>query len=493
MVVNENKWTDIINKKKENNKLKIDSLVFNDYNLLIDNDNNTIYYSVVDSLNKYNPLIKYYANDKNADLVFNKQINDDIIKNNESVKVMIYNKDSYHIYDLISTTLPILNISYNNNDNNKRIPMDLYLFDNREKSIKRVIKSKGNISYNETDSEKKDYTFSLMQESIGHNERENNLSILGMKEHSEYVLNSLHDSEKIRNVFTTNLWNLTNDTMHNDNYEYVELFVNNSYVGLYSLGYNIEKESLRLKNDEFLFYKSTFANSENSYKTSSKLEGYLLYDNNLDRIKRREDININCEDETKEGCKRIDGWEELNKFYSIIDSDNIEEIKNTTNINNAINIYLFYLLVQPTNNINEETFSNTYLLFKKEKDSYEVSYLPWKLDYTFGNDLNNEYSISYDNNNYIMIHSSINKLITLNDEETIDKIKKRYNQLRNSIWSEDNLHNLINNYENRIFLSGAYNRDIANLNASENYNDLNTFKNYISNRLKSMDEYINNL
>ena len=76
----------------------------------------------------------------------------------------------------------------------------------------------------------------IILDSLGNNERENNLSVLGMQKHSEYLLNSLsNDNEKVREVFSTNLWN-DFSKFKNDNSEFVELFINNHHVGLYSLG-----------------------------------------------------------------------------------------------------------------------------------------------------------------------------------------------------------------------------------------------------------------
>ena len=39
--INENKWNNIINSRTENLNLTLDSIKFNDYNLIIDNNKNT--------------------------------------------------------------------------------------------------------------------------------------------------------------------------------------------------------------------------------------------------------------------------------------------------------------------------------------------------------------------------------------------------------------------------------------------------------------------
>ena len=74
------------------------------------------------------------------------------------------------------------------------------------------------------------YIFSLHMLTPGKNKRDNNLSILNMKPNSEYSLTKL-DNSKLQED-TDNIENKKNR---------VELFLNNEYKGVYSLGYLDEK------------------------------------------------------------------------------------------------------------------------------------------------------------------------------------------------------------------------------------------------------------
>ena len=473
--IEQNKWNSILSSRTENNNLKLESIKFNDYSLLIDENNSSLYYSVVGNMsNKYDPDVTFIASDENVKIaVLNDEITDEKIANNYQFKIVIYNDSEYRLYSLVCTNLPMLNIEYNTEiSREKNIPIDVYLFNNLNNSVNRVAKSSGRLNILEDENDKKDYTFSLLQKSLGRNERENNISILNMNKHNEYILNSMNsDDEKIRNVFSTNLWNETTEERY-DSYNYVELFINGEYVGLYSLGYNIEREKMRLGRDEFMFLKSKFSDSESTMKENIKPEGYILYNHDIDKIKRN--------DETKE----IDEWAELYNYYEVINGNDVTKIKEVCDIDNSIKIYLFYMLIQASDNVNEETFSNTYLLFKNLDQSYFVRYFPWNLNNTFNDDASN--------NEYIMKYNPINRLIELNDEETIEKIKEIYFSLRNSCWSEDNINNMLNSYENKLFKSGAFLRDSNKWNDSK-LNDLSEFKEYVTQRLKYMDEYINNL
>lgn len=470
--VDSTKWESIINSRTESTNLALKSIKFNDYNLLIDENSSSLYYSVIDNIsNKYEPDVSFEASSNDIKIaVLEDEITDEKIAENHQFQIVIYNDKEYRLYNLICTNLPILSINYNENTSkNNDIPMNIYLFNNSGSSVNKVVRSKGKLNIVKSDNEKKDYSFSLFQESLGRNERENNISILNMSKHNEYILNSMYDdTDKIRNIFSTNLWNETAEERE-DAYNYVELFVNGEYIGLYSLGYNIEREKMMMNRGEFIFFKNQFSDSESSMKTDERPEGYVLYDNNMIKVKKKDEP------------KKVNEWNELYKYYEIINGDDAEKIKEVCDLDNSIKLYLFYMLTQASNNVNEETFNNTYLMFKNPRQEYFVKYYPWNLNGTFGNNV--------EDNSYIMKYNPVTRLIELGDEETINKVKEIYTSLRNGKWSLENINNMISNYENELSSSGAYLRDMSKWSDGESL-DLSDFKEYVQKRLEYMDEYI---
>ena len=221
--VSESKWDSIQKSRTENNNLVLEDIRFNDYKLIIDEKSNTLYYSLInDSSNKYNPKVEYDANNNLKLAVLEDEITDEKIKNNHEFSIMIYNEKEYHIYNLKCTDLPILNISYNQNDetNKNSVPMEIYLFDNLSNIPNKITISKGKLKINDDN-----YSFSLHMLTPGKNKRNNKLSILNMKPNSEYVLSKVNQ-----------------DISQEDNLEnkkhIVELFLNNEYQGIYLLGFN---------------------------------------------------------------------------------------------------------------------------------------------------------------------------------------------------------------------------------------------------------------
>ena len=204
-VVSKEKWNSIIESREENNKINISSITFNDYQAIISEDK--IYYSLVSSKNMYNPMI-HYKTSNNCSVVVSGDIDD-----NSTVKIMVYNKKYYHIYSLVVTKYSLLSIDYDENYSEKNNPMKLSLFDNHEDSIRRLVESDGKIMIIKDNVE---YHFSLTMNSLGRNKRVNEISLFGMSPSNKYILLRVKNEK-------------------DDDFNCVQLFINNKYKGLYVL------------------------------------------------------------------------------------------------------------------------------------------------------------------------------------------------------------------------------------------------------------------
>ena len=199
-VVDSNKWNEIIGSRNMSESIKLQNIIFNDYNLFV-SDDNVIYYSLTPLSSKYNPSVRYYANDK-VKIALSKKMDEWT----DGLKIMIYNDKLYRIYDLVVTELPILSVSYGNNT-------EFELFDNHVNSPQRIIKSQGRIKKVGNN----EYVFSLFKRSIGKNKRDNYISLFGMEKRNEYVIKYADRIDK--------------------NEMYVQFFINNKYMGIYSIGH----------------------------------------------------------------------------------------------------------------------------------------------------------------------------------------------------------------------------------------------------------------
>ena len=224
LIISKNKWISIISNRENSTNISFEDIEFNDYNLLIDNENDVIYYSVVDLNKKYNPSIKYTTN-KKVSVVVNDKITGEKLEQTGILKIMLYNDKEYRIYSLVVTNFSTLNIIYDEKQlNNTKILSQIELFDNHEHVPQRVLKSDGIFKIIEDNNL---YSFSLTKNSPGNNRRENHVSIFGMEKRDEYLIKKTSEI--------------------NNNERHIKLFVNNKYIGLYSLG---PKDGRRINNFE---------------------------------------------------------------------------------------------------------------------------------------------------------------------------------------------------------------------------------------------------
>ena len=258
LCINEDKWNSIVSSRSSAN-LSLKNIKFNDYELIIDDENSKIYYSIIkNSTNKFLPSVSYTANMPNTKVaILEDEITEDKIMNNHEFKVLLYDNNTYRIYGLYCTSFPMLNIVYDeqNANGNKNIPMNMYLFSNFDNGINRAVRSEGTISENEGEDGVANYKFSLKMTTPNNNERDNVISLLHMRPNSEYYLNAINigenDSplkkdmkgpkEKLERVEDRKM--ISGDDMmpfKEKNEQRVELFINNEYIGLYSLSYNPE-------------------------------------------------------------------------------------------------------------------------------------------------------------------------------------------------------------------------------------------------------------
>lgn len=260
-----------------------------------------------------------------------------------------------------------------------------------------------------------------------------------------HLHHSYTDEEKIKQAFCAKLWKecCSNNNLFNlDNgneYKFVELFKNGTYMGVYDLGYPIDKNSMELVPGEYIYKKSTV---EGDFRVVAGIPK----SSNLDVIHNYLSL---VESSNKE--------ESISKLYTIIDMEN------------AVDYWLF---VNFTQNMDNDVWGklNNMIITKKfidTKGNYKLIFTPWDFDFTWGDSVNWVEGTRYrvktrfftPEKNMIIHKHVVYYLLTKGDKNIKELIKNRYFKLRQSAWSIDNLMSLINDYESDIFDSGVYIRE----------------------------------
>ena len=501
--ISKSKYNEIISTRKKSKKSLLKTLKFNDHKLIYDENGNTYYYSMVKNESKrQTPDIKYESYSSNVSIgIVSKKL-----EPTKEVKMIVYTNSEYYEYKLVSTTLPLLNIDFEEEIESLnaeiKTPMQLYLFDNRKDSVKRETVSDGYIHVRGSSTanyDKKGYKLSLTQESLGEHIRNDGVSLLGMRQDDDWILYAAYtEDEKVRNVFSAKLWyescakNNIFGIVNGMEYKYVELFLNGQYWGLYALGFPIDEKQLQLSKDDYGNY------DEFAFK---KVRWNAV---EVDAI-NNDSINMFGYSFMNDTSNYVDGLKALHDYYrTILSTKSIDELYAASDIKTAIDYSLFINLIQGVDHVNQDEplLKNLVISFKKKGNKYIAVYTPWDMDYSWGAGFDIDanlstitYSVSA-RENFISKLNPVYQLQELGDVKINKMIVERYDYLRKHNWSYEYMNKLIDKYEDNIYNSGAYDRDMIRwpeANYSKNNVKLDSFRKYVKERLRYMDLYIDSL
>lgn len=480
---------------------------FDEQNLVYDYYANTFYYSLVEgSSSSFNPYVKVISDFENVDVVFVEgEMTEDGIENNQTIRMLAYTDEYYCWYNLKCTTLPMMNIKTQQGISEDYVRMEMELFDNEKGAVTRVVTSEGIIRVRGATSSsfpKTSFRMSLRMESVGENIRQNDVSLLGLRQDDDWILYApYNDQEKVRNVFCTNLWT---ETCGCDNaegvttgleYKYLELFINGEYYGLYALGYPIDEKLIGIdeKAEAGLYKKVDWTNERNFAAKESLLDGWGI---EAFEVKTVDDMNVNS---------IYEKWELLLEYYQQFyeNRHNSEQLTEMLDIDNAIDTYLFFNLIQGYDNTRKDLNKNMYYYITIKDESLKLLYIPWDMDLTWGN----HYRESWEENlvypyyvdpeeNVLMKNGPLNQLLLNDASDVLEQVIDKYWYLRQNGWSDEHVEELLNFYEEDIYGSGAYRREIERWPecTQANPNDkLSIFKEYVSMRLQVLDSYYTEL
>ena len=474
-VVSEKQYEEILASRDASSSL-ISSLVFNDQYLAYDSINDFYLYSLVDGSNEsYNPSVRVVSGNGDMKIRFCcDKITSDMIENNRSIPFVVYDDKQYEEGVLRLTTLPIMCISTSGtipDSKEESVDMQMELFDNRAGISPNVLSSDGEIRIRGNKTlkyPKKSYKLSLTRVSTSNNKKSNKVSLLGMPSDEDWVLTAMYeDPEKIRDVFCTNLWK---ESLAKDNeegidlgteYKYVEVFINSEYAGLYALGYKLRNDQLGIsKNDKnaALFFKDDYVHYDSMYLNTSGVpyRYRILSGQGTEMFDLLTGAMIQSEQ----------AGDDIDSIYSMVDIDNIA------------GYYLFINLIQGEDNID----NNQYIFIKRDAEGKtKILYSVWDMNYSWGNDLGINYGYGPDEM-FLYDYGFLQHLI----------LKEKYLELRETSWSDDSISKMIDEYEAKVYGSGAYLRESEKWQESEfgEYHDLSVFREYVKNRFAAMDKYI---
>lgn len=479
------------------NDFLFNDLYYHNYALSYDTSTNT-YYLPLSLQNDEWDVDELNTDASDVSIVFQKNWNTnskkDSIKHNITYDFIAYNDDYYQTCHLIFTGLPILNLAYTDTASEDTITVSMSLYDPNATSSKLIssdatLRTRGGTSISFP---KLGYKLSLTKTNQGVT-KNNKQSLLGMRNDDDWILNALYrDPSKLRDKVSLNIWNsfgATNNPFSvslGSAMEYVECFLNDQYIGLYGLMQPVDEKQIDISVTD-------------SYETSE----YLYKKANLS-VMYVEDFLIDNQAESRDGVElkssEVAGsyldWEAMADFVRLLYEDDesyIETASSLLDTENSIDYWIFVQTIIGTDNINK----NYFLASKFVDGERKLFYIPWDLDLTFGNYSTQETALKYDYDSSLITQRLNwipgNRCLDLNVDGARQKTIERYESLRDTVLSDDELIAMIEEEYQTLVSSGALARDYEKWpDAGWEGSELQ-LKDTLLQRMQYLDSYISDL
>ena len=263
-----------------------------------------------------------------------------------------------------------------------------------------------------------------------------NANFSEMRGDDDWHLNSLYNQPlKMRSFYATKLWldvhtlkyaKKEPDAKSGHDVEFVELFLNDTYQGLYSLSEQVDRKLLKLKKKKENVVKGELYKA-NSYDEGTKFLGSPAYDEGS-LYWAGFKVKYPFKDDYKAP------WNNLAEFMSLVstekDSDFVTKIDEQLDLDNVIDYYLFVNLLRASDNLSKNYFIAKY----KQKTPY--FFVPWDLDGVLGS-IQDGKRISYTTD--VLSNALFDRLIKTNPDNFNAKLKSRWASLRTGVYSDENL------------------------------------------------------
>lgn len=334
-------------------------------------------------------------------------------------------------------------------------------------------------------------------------------SLLGMRKDNNWILDAGQvDLFRMRNRIATELWNDFStkpyyanevvDVQTGVNGKVVEVVLNDEYYGIYSLTETMDRKELKLKkydeNDQSIHGQLWKASG---YGYSTFWEEPDTYDNYQETWNVFETKYPDIEDVCPTDYSLL-----RDAIYFTATSDDAsfsEKASEYFDIPVLIDYYIFLQVINGIDNIGKNMY---WAVYDKTKDK-KLTPAIWDLDATTGqyytdSPLHPEI-VNPDNKLSITALNIYNRLINLNVDGIVDKIRTRYSSLRKTYLETDSLIKRYYNYYELIANCGAsireanrwsYDTDIAG-NKLDFYEEFLYIKDWIKQRITYLDKEIN--
>ncbi len=410
-------------------------LSFDDKDCFYDEETKRLRYSITgDSVPNFSPLIRFQEHAaiqiNGVPLVNNAVNNLGMVQVKKSYPVRITSHGETETLELSFTTLPMARIVTTNKivDEPKLLAR---LTVNYASPDSAAVSSYVGIEYRGASSQKnpkKSYGFTFLKSLAGNTPASK--ALFGCAPNEDWILDALYfDQAKFRNKLSFEVWKAMNPTEHAAiQSNFVELYLNHEFQGLYCLNEKIDAQQLGLLDTDAVLYKAVAWGDGTSF-IAMRESSPPLYTDLWDGWEQKyPDAEVQLV------------WQPLfelrNWVINTSDREFLAEVTNRINLDNVADYYLFLHLIGARDNHGK----NMFLLSSGANAPFEI--IPWDLDATWGRNWDSEPTRS----RTIRSNELYNRLLTLNPDGFKAGMQQKWLTLRANPWSSSSIEALLLHY-----------------------------------------------
>ncbi|GAA0871724.1 hypothetical protein GCM10009117_08700 [Gangjinia marincola] len=391
-------------------------------------------------------------------------------------------------YTLYLTKLPVVKVAFDEVKlgTNKKIPGCLKYYE-KETLVESIIgiRQRGNLSLGFP---KKSYDIEVWKDSISKENKD--IKVKGLRSDDDWILDGLYNEPlRLRSTVAIQLWTDIHKVYYHEEepkaingfkVEFVELFRNSEYIGLYSLSESVDRKQLQLKkpNGKEIYGELFKANSYEGGPSFKKAGEYNnIFPHYLGFKMEYPIIDYNSH------------WDGLSKLLDLVvnssDATFKEKIAKEIHLPNAIDYFIYINLLRATDN-----FGKNYYLAKYDLDK-PYFFVPWDVDGVFGII---QHGKRIRTTNDILSNHLFDRLLQLNPNHFNDNLKQRWKDLRENEFSKINILARFQKFHDHFTAEKIYEREY-NLWKNEiiKEDDFDYLNEWIIDRLGFLDTYFKDL
>lgn len=304
------------------------------------------------------------------------------------------------------------------------------------------------------------------------------VSLLGMRSDNQWKLKSMVvDKSRVREKTACRIWEMFDQnnpetSQPGPRMEYIELLMDNDYVGIYGLVEPVDEKKLALDKNDIL-YKSTSwivpQDEDFQYSIDQKWKIATFF-----RIRYPDPVT-----------DYEDAWYPARDYLNAFHRNRYD--KDTAlarlDFSNTVDMCLFNMTISGSDNF----FKNIYYAADVSEDgTYTMRQIPWDLDLTFGNVDQKGF---LDDETVIYEEAAIVYFREKDPDWVEDILQKRWEECRASFLTTENILNLMYGNMDYIVNSGAAARENLRWPQYEMSTDLEAISEYQIRRMEWLDDY----